>query len=189
VIFYGRAFIRRWMGPGYDNAYWISVIMSASVIIDLPQSPGIQLLYGLSKHKVYAVLNIWEGVANVALSILFLRWWGVYGVALGTLAEMAFFKLLIQPVYICRAAGLPVRAYLGEAILVTLLKTAAPLALYFLLIGRLVTPSYGSLALAVAAQTVLFAPGAYYFILGEPERDVIARAVRGLFPRVAVAPS
>lgn len=183
AIFYGRAFILRWMGPGFDDSRGVAAILCAAYLIGLPQSPGIQLLYGLSKHKVYAVLSVCEGLLNLALSVAFLKLWGIYGVALGTLVEMAVFKLLILPHYICRAIDLPLRAYLVDAILQTQLKTAVPLALYFYFIAPFVAPDYRVLAACVGVQTALFVPTAYFFILGDGERETVAGAVRGLIRR------
>lgn len=183
VIFYGRAFIRRWMGPGFDDSYGVAAILCGAHVIGLPGSPGINLLYGLSKHKVYAVLSVWEGIVNLLLSVALLRHYGIHGVALGTLFEMAIFKMLIQPFFVCRAVDLSVRTYLLDTILVTLLKTAAPLALYFWLISHLVVPDYAVLAACVAVQTLVFGPAAYFFILNEGERRAVGRAVRGALMR------
>lgn len=183
VMFYARAFIRRWMGPQFDSSGVVAMILCAAFIIDFTQAPGIQMLFGVSKHQTYAVLCLCEGLVNVALSVLLLRYFGIYGVALGTLIEMAVFKLLVQPVYICRAVSLPVRTYLVDTILVTSLKTAAPLALYFFLIGRFVAPDYLVLTLCAAMQALFFAPVAYFFILGPLERRTISAAIRGLMLR------
>ena len=173
IIFYAKAFIFRWMGPGFDRSYYITVILCIASIIALPQSPGIQLLYGISKHNYYAVLNTCEAVLNVILSYVFLRYYGMYGVALGTMVEMLLFKLFIQPIYICRSIQLPVRVYLFDTILGTLLKSAVALGVYFYLIKDMVTPSYGRLCACVVAQALLFIPAAYFFILSQAERQFI----------------
>lgn len=183
ILFYGPAFIRRWMGPGYDASYVVAAILCAGFIIELPQSPGIQLLYGLSQHKVYAWLSVWEGLANLVLSLLFLHWWGIYGVALGTTAEFAIFKLFVQPRYICRAIALPVWTYLGETIFLTFLKTAAPLGACFLVLARFVSPSYRGLTACVAAQTAVFVPAALFFAIGREERELVGRAFAALLGR------
>jgi O-antigen/teichoic acid export membrane protein len=181
IIFYGRAFIRRWMGPGFDGAYGVAAVLCAGYLLELPQTPGIQVLYGLSRHRVYAVLSVYEGAANLLLSVWLLRSFGIYGVALGTTIAFAVFKLAVQPVYICRAVSLPVSAYLG-AMGWALLKSAAPLGVYFLAVRTLVTPSYGRLTACVAAQTLLFAPAAYYLILGREERRAVRASARALLP-------
>lgn len=180
ILFYAPAFVGRWLGPGFDAAVGVAMLLTLGLIIALPQSPGVQLLYGVSKHHLYARLSLAEGALNLALSLLLLRHYGLYGVALGTTVSMVAFKLFVQPFFICRAAGLGVREYLVDAILLTLLKAAAPLALYFWLIGRLVSPDYLALASCVGMQTLLFAPLAYWFILDAEERRVLAGAIQAV---------
>lgn len=178
VIFYGPAFILRWMGPGFEGSYWVATILCAAFIIQLPQSPGVQLVCALSKHGPFAALTACEAALNLVLSLIFIRYYGMYGAALGTAVEMILFKLLVQPYYVCRVIQLPVRVYLGEMVLGTLAKSAAPLALYFFLIRDLVLPEYSRLALCVAAQAAVFIPAAYFFIITAAERRFINRALR-----------
>ncbi len=119
-------------------------------------------------------LNTCEAVLNVILSVIFLRYYGMYGVVLGTAAEIMLIKLFVLPVYVCRSIRLPVRIYLFDTILVTLVKTALPLGLYFYLIKDLVLPEYrGSARASHVVQTLLFIPTAYFFIISKIERRLI----------------
>ena len=184
VIFYARPFIARWMGPAFDadGAAAVAGVLAAGYVLALPQSPGSQLLFGLSKHKINAVLSVAEGLLNVALATLLLERYGLLGVALGSAISMAALKLFVQPVYVCRAIGLPLRRYLVDTILLTSLKTSAPLAAYFLLIGRVVTADYATLAACLAVQTLLFLPAAYLLLLTGDERRILSTAARELVP-------
>lgn len=183
IIFYGKAFILRWMGPGYESSYWVAAILCGALIVELTQSPGIQLLYGLSKHDYYAALNGVEAALNLGLSILFLKLFGLYGVVLGTAVEIVIVKLFVLPVHICRTVGLPLRAYLLDAIFVPLLKTAGLLGVYFLLIRDLVLPDYTRLLACVVLQGALFVPAAYFVILSGPERRAVAELAAVLLAR------
>ena len=177
VIFYAPSFIHRWLGPGFESSYIVAAILCAGFIFELPQTPGVQLLYGLSRHQYYAVMYACEGALNLILSLILLRRYGMYGVALGTAIEMIIFKLLVQPVYICRVIQLPLRVYLGDMIIGTLAKSAVPLGIYFFLIKDLLLPDYSRLAACVVGQTMIFVPAAYFFIIGESERNVFNRAL------------
>lgn len=183
AAFYGRPFIHRWMGPGFDESWVIEAILCGAFLVGLPHSPGIQLLYGLSQHKAYSKLSVCEGLVNLALSVALIKPFGLYGVALGTLLESIVFKLVILPRYVCRAADLPLRKYLLHAILGPQLKTAAPLAVYFALVFPRVSADYFQIACFFLLQAALFTPVAYFFILGEDERRTVAEAVRGLLAR------
>jgi hypothetical protein len=177
------------MGPGFESSYVVTVILCIGFILHLPQSPGVQLLTGLSKHGSYALLSAFEGLVNLALSLILLKYYGMYGVALGSAVEMIFFKLLVQPFYICRVVQLPVRTYLVNVILGTLAKTALPLGCYFFLIRGLVLPDYGRLVACVAVQTMIFIPAAYCFILGADEKRIINRLAASIFEKPVMKPA
>lgn len=188
LLFYGKAFILRWMGPGFESSYYVAAILCVALIVELTQSPGVQLLYGLSRHDAYAALNAVEAVLNVALSVLFLRWFGLYGVVLGTAVEIVLIKLFVLPYYICRVVDMPLKAYLLDAVLVTLAKTAVPLALYYWLIQGRILPDYTRLLACFALQGALFLPTAYFLIMSRDERRVLNLAAAALLARAAVRP-
>lgn len=177
IIFYGRPFILRWMGNEFESSYYITLILVIPAIIALLQHPGIGLLYGISKHQYYAVANICEGLLNLVLSLILVRYYGVYGVALGTAIEMLIFKLFIQPVFTCRAIKLSLFKYYFETIFLTVLKTLIPIGLYFYIIKDFVKPDYLNIALSGTLQVFLFTAITYYFILGKTERQFIRRAI------------
>jgi O-antigen/teichoic acid export membrane protein len=181
VIFYAPAFIHRWMGPGFESSCWVAAILCVGLILGLPQSPGVQLLFGLSKHEYYTAMIACEALVNLVLSLVFMKRYGMYGVALGTMIEMIIFKLFVQPVYICRSIRLPVRIYLFDTILVTLLKAAVPLGIYFYLIKGLVLPDYTRLCACIAVQAIFFIPAAYFLIIRGDERRFIKGLLTSLF--------
>lgn len=179
LALYGRALIARWVGPGFETSYTVLAILAVAMVVELTQNPGIQLLYGLSKHQYYAYLNVAEGVANLALSILLARSYGLVGVALGTAIEIVFFKTLVLPLIACRLAAVPLREYYGRVLLGTTLRTLAPLALFGVVAYPHITPDYGRIAAVAVLQTLLFAPIVYYFVLGPQERAFLVAARRG----------
>lgn len=177
IIFYGEAFMERWMGPGFESSYHIAVILGIPATIALTQSPGLQLLYGLSKHHYYAVSNTLEGLLNLLLSVILVQHFGMYGVALGTAGEMLLFKIFIQPVLICRAAGLPVTDYVIKTILLTAVKSLVPLLAYFYLVAGYVRADYLSLFVLAAVQSVFFLPLLYFVVLNKDMQQRIRGAL------------
>jgi O-antigen/teichoic acid export membrane protein len=166
------------MGPGFEESHAVTVIFALAFSVYLPMSPGVQLLYGLSKHGPYAALNAAGGVLNLILSALFIKRFGMYGAALGTAAEILLVRLTVQPRYICSAAGVSVREYLLDAILGTALKSAVLLCGFYWLIRGFILPEYFRLTACVALQTLFFAPAAYFLILSRGERRYVADLIR-----------
>jgi len=163
LIVFGKAFIYRWMGKGYIDAYLILIILVVPLIIALMQQPTVQLLYGISKHKLFAIANMMEGVTNLILSIILVRKFGLIGVALGTAIPMVIVKLFIQPIYACRAIKLSIRKYYFELIVLPILKSLTVFMFTFLLLKNFIVPDYSRLFILVLAQMVLF-PCIIFFI-------------------------
>lgn len=178
LIFYGKPFIARWMGPGFEDAYYVMVILCTSSTLTLISSPGIQLLYGLSKHATFAGIVVTEGIINVLLSILLVKSYGIYGVALGTAIEAIVFKIFILPIYICKVAKVSIHDYITNAMLVPFIKTALALILYFGLINRFVLPSYITIATLATGQALFFIPVAYYLIISKADRYHLDRIIK-----------
>lgn len=178
LILYGKAVITRWVGGGFDASYAILAVLAVAMVMELIQNPAIQLLYGLSKHQYYAYLNIVEGVANLALSIVLVRSVGLIGVALGTTIEIVVFKTFVLPVIACRLVDFPLRRYYGEVLLGTALRLLLPLALFGVVVHPYITPDYGRIVALAVLQTLLFAPIVYYFVFGPQERQFVGAIFR-----------
>jgi O-antigen/teichoic acid export membrane protein len=155
LIIFGKAFIERWMGPQYLEAYPLLVVLTIPLTIALIQNPSVQLLYGISKHNFYAIFNSIEAVANLVLSLILVRKYGLMGVALGTAIPMMIIKLFVQPVYTCKVVGIRVTKYY-LIILITMIKAATVISLFALLGNSFIIPSYPSLVFIFLCQLSIF---------------------------------
>ena len=172
LIALGRPFIAGWMGISYLDAYPVLVTLVLGSLAGMWQSPSLQLLFGVSKHAYFAVFNSAEGVANLALSLLLVRHFGIIGVALGTAVPMVITKLFIQPWYVCKVANLNVWEYwavMAKAILFTMLSLIVPA----LLATRLAAPDYRILAALAVGSLCCFAPMVYFLLFSSEERATI----------------
>lgn len=173
MVIYGRDLIQRWVGPEFAGSYRVLVILCVPLVVELTQSIGIQLLYGISKHHYYAAVNVAEGLVNIALSLVLARYYGIYGVALGTAIEMVVFKSAILPWIVCREIGLPLREYYLKSLLGPLVKMLVPLVAFKYLAQPLVRPEYLRIALVGALQTLVFLPIVYFLVLNGEERRLV----------------
>ena len=177
IIFYGGPFIERWMGLDYKSSYYVLLILSVSSIAALMQNPSIGLLYGISKHKYYAISNSCEGILNLILSIILVKYYGIYGVAMGTAIEMIIFKLFIQPIYTCRVIKLSLYKYYFQTVFITAVKTMLPVLVYFYIIRNLLVSSFLTIFALSTLQIILFLPILLIFILEKREQQYIKMAL------------
>ncbi|MFP6747536.1 MAG: oligosaccharide flippase family protein, partial [Alphaproteobacteria bacterium] len=84
AIIFGHPFIAIWMGEAYLDAYVPLAILGAVGILGVIQWPGLNVLYASANHKIYAWVNIIEGITNLTLSLVLIKFFGIIGVAIGT---------------------------------------------------------------------------------------------------------
>ena len=110
LLIFAKPFIRLWVGQQYSFAYIILILLLIPSFFEVVHYPGNGLLFGTSRHRFCAFLNISEGVLNLILSFYFARRFGIAGVALGTAVPMVITKLFIQPIYMSHLVGISVRS-------------------------------------------------------------------------------
>ena len=103
----GPSFIGLWMGPEYAHSSGIVlIILSIALFFSYANRTAGAIAFGVEKHKTTALWSIGEGVANLALSILLVHWYGIYGVAIGTMVPSLVVQVILWPRYISKLVGL-----------------------------------------------------------------------------------
>ncbi len=177
IIFYWQFFIETWMGPEYSASCPLLYVLCSGSILGLMQTPSVGLLYGISKHKYYAISNTGEGILNVLVSIILIQTYGLLGVAIGTLTGMVVFKLFVQPIYISRVINLSLLSYY-RIIVTQLLKLAPLLLVYFYFVQPHIKCTYPSIFLFAGLQVLAFAPVLYFFVLASDERALLVGVLK-----------
>ena len=114
-ILVGDVFISLWMGPKYAIAcYSVLVVLTVGAMAHISQFTATQALQGIAKHRATAYVAILEGVANIGLSLVLVRKYGILGVALGTMIPMLLSNLVIIPIYACRTINLSIFMFFKE---------------------------------------------------------------------------
>ncbi|MFA5090341.1 MAG: oligosaccharide flippase family protein [Candidatus Omnitrophota bacterium] len=179
IIIFGKAFIERWMGPQYLEAYPLLVVLTIPLTIALMQSPSIQLLFGISKHNFFAIFNSIEGVANLILSLILVRKFGLMGVALGTAIPMIIVKIFIQPIYTCKIIQLSVKDYylqiFGKIVVISL----TIMVFFWLIVNDFIIPTYLRLFLLFISGLILTFSGIFYLGFTRVERKYFQRIILG----------
>jgi O-antigen/teichoic acid export membrane protein len=100
-----RAWIRR---PEILPAAPVIQILGFAVALRVGNATSTTILKGAGEVKRVAMVNIWTGLVNLALSAALIGPLGLPGVAIGTLIPIAFSSIFILFPAACRRVGLPV---------------------------------------------------------------------------------
>jgi O-antigen/teichoic acid export membrane protein len=176
LIIWGKPFITRWMGPQYLDAYPCLVILVLGCAVALWQTPSSSLLFGISKHKVLALFTSAEALANLVLSLLLVRRFGMFGVAFGTFLPMILVKLFVQPFYVCHVLSVPYSQYF-RPMAKTLVLVACSLIVPTFLSARFAAPDYKTLAALGAISMVCYSLPLLLFDFTPTETMLLKRAI------------
>jgi O-antigen/teichoic acid export membrane protein len=160
LLILGKSIIEVWVGKKYvATSYPVLVILLIPCTIMWAQAASGRVLFGMSKHRTWAVVTLIEGVSNLLLSILLVRPYGIIGDAFGTAIPLTCSMVFFMPRHLCRLLGIRIDHYLREAFVLPLLITV-PLALVLLVMRRWFTPhTYGQLAVQVLVGGAVYGLG------------------------------
>ena len=97
----GRTFIGLWMGPQYQQrSGTVLIILAVAMIFSQANNTANAIAFGTERHKTTAKWALMEGVSNLALSITLVHFYGINGVAIGTLIPNLFVNLVLWPRYV-----------------------------------------------------------------------------------------
>ncbi|MBQ9875360.1 MAG: oligosaccharide flippase family protein [Thermoguttaceae bacterium] len=170
LVALGAPFIERWIGAEYLTAFPALALWGvAAGIYRGSAETNARLLQGLARHRVLALGAILHGVANVVLSVVFVKaGLGLFGIALGTVLPGLAIHYVWLPNVVCRLVGERRRDYWRRQMKTTLVG-ALGLVAPGLLVWRLAAPEYWRLVLLTLACAALY--GAVAFGLGATKEE------------------
>lgn len=107
LIIRGRTFIGLWMGPQYmQQSGTVLILLASAMIFSHANNTAFAIAFGTDRHKVTAKWAIGEGVSNLVLSCTLVHWFGIYGVAIGTMIPNLVIHLFLWPPFISKMVGI-----------------------------------------------------------------------------------
>ncbi|MCD6378932.1 oligosaccharide flippase family protein [bacterium] len=169
LLIYGKAFIIRWMGPGYTDSFRVLTILLIGLLFNTIQISSKSILFSISKHKMYAITVIIEGLANLLLSIILVRKFGILGVAMGTAIPALITNLFVIPAYTNRVINIKLSKYAKIVLGIVTLGGVIHLGNWFL-VRDFILNSYGRLFMLGTATSMVFLALNIFIILSKKER-------------------
>ena len=170
MIAWGRPFIERWMGYNFLDAYPCLVVLALGILPFLCQTPAHSFLFATSKHQYLALLNSIEGVLNLALSFVLVRYYGILGVAMGTFFTISISKLVVFPVLFSRMSSFLYFEYMKNLLSYTV-RCCMSLVVPWVITFFLVSADYIHLALVASLSALSYALSSWCVLLDRNDKN------------------
>jgi O-antigen/teichoic acid export membrane protein len=116
VLGFAGPLIARWMGPGFDAGIVPLYVLAVTGVVLVGQGPLGNILLGTGRHRLVAYVSLGEAIANLGLSVLLVRRFGLLGVAVGTAVPVGLANLGILLPAACRQFDLSSLTFLRRVL-------------------------------------------------------------------------
>ena len=101
-----RPLVMMWVGPNFEGSVNVIYILSMVVALRVGNATSTVILKGSGLHKFLAFSNLGMALSNLVLSLVLVHWYGLIGVAIGTLIPMVVFSMFVVFPAACRRVQL-----------------------------------------------------------------------------------
>jgi O-antigen/teichoic acid export membrane protein len=171
-IVFGRQFIALWAGPGYEDAYVISVLFFVSLLIPLIQTLGITILQARNQMKFRSLLYIAIALVALVFQIILAKNFGGIGCAIAVAGALLLGQGLIMNIYYARKQGIEIGRFWKEISKMSVVPVLlSVVALY--VIGYFSIDSWLKLFGAILSFCVVYIPLFWIFSMNKYERELV----------------
>lgn len=172
-IFFGRTFIKLWVGDAYSESYMVGLLLMLPATIPLIQNLGIEIQRAKNKHRFRSYLCFVMAFVNIFVSIVLIRLFGVLGAPIGTCISLLLCNCLIMNIHYHKKIGLNMIYYWKE-----ILKFVPAVILYsivgFILNRYFVKATWISLGLCIIIFCVAYTVSMWLLGMNTSEKEMIS---------------
>jgi O-antigen/teichoic acid export membrane protein len=149
--------IRAWVGPKFVDSIVVAQILICVVAIRVGNATATTVLKGAGLHRLLAYTNAGTALGNIALSLLWIRHYGLIGQAMGTLVPVALAAIFVLWPAACRRVDMRVGAAFLQAVWPTIWPVVVMAAVVIPLRNALPVRLWAVAAAAAVGSAVYFA--------------------------------
>ncbi len=181
-----RPVVMVWVGPNFEGSVNAIYIWSIGVALRVGNATSTVIMKGSGLHKVLALSNLSMAVSNLVLSVVLVRWYGLIGVAIGTLIPMVVFSMFVVFPAACKRVELSRLKVIRESIWPAAWP-ALVMAGFILLARPTGDVSWRWLLAQAILAALIYAALFLRFAISRTERDWYFNKVKEVFKRRSVA--
>lgn len=182
-ISFGKPFIHFYAGAGYEDAYWVAVLMMIPNMIPLVQSVFLSIIIAQNKHKFRSLVYLGIAILNV-IGTWFLMHTslGIVGAALMTGVALVIGQGFVMNWYYRKKIGLEIGRFWKSVGVIYIIP--AVMAVVTHLVSRAIdfyriVPLFAG----IAVYTVIFCILNWGFVMNTYEKELIMNPIRKLLNR------
>ncbi len=172
VIIFGKPFIEFWVGKGYEDSYYVAIVLIVSASISLIQNLGIEIQRAQNKHQFRSIAYIIMAFVNLSMSIYLCQLYGAIGCAIGTAVSLILANGLIMNIYYHLKCGIDVIDFWKNIIRMSL-GLILPVSISFLLPNYFDYYTKTGFVAGVSVYTLIYCLSMWFISMNQYEKSLI----------------
>ncbi len=183
IVFFGKFFITGiWAGKGYDNSYFVALLLVIPASIALIQNLGIEIQRAENKHQFRSIAYAVMALINLGLSIVLCQKYGAVGSAIGTSISLVIANGLVMNIYYNRKCNIDI-PFFWRNILRQAVGLIIPICVGIAMIMFIEIKSVLMFCICVFSYTAVYCISMLLFGMNDYEKDLVRKPVRKILHR------
>lgn len=176
-ILVGKEFIAIWAGEGYEQSYFIALLVMIPLTIPLIQNLGITILQAKNMHHFRSNIYIIIAVLNVIVSIPLAKMYGGIGCALATGISMVIGNIIIINIYYYKKIHINIPKFWLE---ISKLSIPVMISIGIMLVVKKLIPLSGVINVLFTGIvfTIIFVPLMWLLGMNDSEKELFIGPIK-----------
>lgn len=173
IVLFGKQFINIWVGSGYEDSYYIAILLILPASIALVQNIGIEIQRALNKHQFRSLAYLVMAFVNLVISVFLCQSYGAVGCAIGTAISLILANGIIMNVYYYLKCGINVYVFWKNILKMSFGFIVPLLGFYAFENYFCQYTSIKNFVFGVVLYSILFAFSMWFISMNEYEKSLI----------------
>lgn len=174
--FFGKFFVLKWAGNGYENSYYVTILLIAPVTVPLIQNIGVEIQRAKNMHQFRSYIYLGMALLNVVVSIFLAQLWGEIGAALGTSISLVVANGMIMNWFYHKKIGLDMFYFwkqIGKFVPALITPIIAGI-----LLNLVESKSLIGFVVRVVVYLMVYAISMYFFGMNQFEKEQVGKILQ-----------
>lgn len=183
LIFFGKQFIHWWVGAGYEESYYVMLLLVLPSSVPLIQNVGIEVQRAINKHQFRSIVYAVMAILNLGMSIILCKIWGAVGAAIGTAASLIIANGIIMNIYYHKKCSIDILLF-WKNILRMCLGLIIPVIFGLTINMMNIGDGLWSLIVKIVLYSIVYGISVWNISMNDYEKDLIRKPLGKVIDRL-----
>ena len=182
IFLFGKEFILFWAGAGYEQSYYVVLLLVIPAVIPLTQNIGIAVQRAMNNHQFRGVVYFIMSIINLVLTIILTPVYGVVGATIGTAISLVIGNIILMNTFYHKKCNINILVY-WKNILMMLKGLVLPVVLGLLVKKYVSFNTISLLVGGIAVYCCIYVGSMWLFALNKYEKGLLLGPVKKVLKR------